>query len=237
MVTVNHASSLPTVLLFDIDGTLVLTGGAGRRAMNRAFTDACGHANGLEQVSFAGMTDPGILRAGIEAIGQVPTQALFAAILDAYLRYLAEELPKAEGYVILPGAKETVERAGHHAHVAVGLGTGNVEAGARLKLRHGGLDDYFAFGGFGCDHEDRAEVLRAGAERGAARLGTTRDRCRVVVIGDTPRDVHAARAIDAECIAVGTGGHDLAEMAALGADLVVDDLRRVEAHAAIFRAG
>ena len=93
-----------------------------------------------------------------------------------------------------------------HGHLALGLGTGNVEAGARAKLARVALDGAFAFGGFGDDHEDRALLVRAGAERGAARLDRPLDACRVVIIGDTPRDVAAARAIGAECLAVATGG-------------------------------
>jgi phosphoglycolate phosphatase-like HAD superfamily hydrolase len=95
------------------------------------------------------------------------------------------------------------------AHAAVGLGTGNVREGARIKLSRAGLFERFSFGGFGCDAEDRAELLRIGAQRGAAQLSLPLSDCRVVVIGDTPKDIAAANAIGAECIAVGTGSFDV----------------------------
>jgi phosphoglycolate phosphatase-like HAD superfamily hydrolase len=101
--------------------------------------------------------------------------------------------------------------------VAIGLGTGNVERGARIKLGRVGASDRFRFGGFGCDAEDRAELIGVGADRGAAMLGAPRSACRVVVIGDTPRDVAAAQANDAECIAVATGHYDVESLTDAGA--------------------
>ncbi|HSO32352.1 MAG TPA: HAD hydrolase-like protein, partial [Labilithrix sp.] len=101
--------------------------------------------------------------------------------------------------------------------IALGLGTGNVKRGAYAKLARGALDAPFAFGGFGCDAEDRTELLRVGAGRGAAALGVPLADCRVVVIGDTPKDVAAARGIGAECIGVGTGGFAPAALRDLGA--------------------
>jgi phosphoglycolate phosphatase-like HAD superfamily hydrolase len=106
----------------------------------------------------------------------------------------------------------------------MGLGTGNLRDGAQLKLARAGIDHHFAFGGFGCDHEDRPTLVRIGAERGAARLGVTLAACRVVVIGDTPHDVAAARALGAESLAVGTGGVAATELVAAGATRVVPDL-------------
>lgn len=111
-----------------------------------------------------------------------------------------------------------------HAHVAIGLGTGNLETGARLKLAHGQLWDRFAFGGYGSDAEDRGALLAEGARRGAERLGLPVARVRVVVIGDTPRDVRAGRAIGASVIAVATGGSPLPVLASHGPELAVATL-------------
>jgi phosphoglycolate phosphatase-like HAD superfamily hydrolase len=126
---------------------------------------------------------------------------------------------------VLPGVPEILARLKERGGCAVGLGTGNIRRGAEIKLARGGLHQHFAFGGFGCDHEDRAELLRIGAERGAARLGRPRAACRVVVSGDTVRDVQAALAIGAACIGVGTGGIALAELLQAGATAVCADLR------------
>jgi phosphoglycolate phosphatase-like HAD superfamily hydrolase len=216
----------PTVLLFDIDGTLILTGGAGRRAMEHAFAETCGSADRGHpplaplaplHFSFAGMTDRAIAREGLRAARREATREAIDALLDAYLARLEHEVERADGYRVMPGVEATLAAVRGLAHVAVGLGTGNVKRGAYTKLARGALGDAFAFGGFGCDAEDRAELLRVGARRGADAIGAPVESCRVVVIGDTPKDVAAALAIGAECVAVGTGGFDPRELAALGA--------------------
>lgn len=222
----------PTVLLFDIDGTLVVTGGAGRRAMEHAFQTLHATAAPVQQFSFAGMTDRAIVRAGLRAAAAADDDDAIEALLALYLERLAEELAATAGFRVLPGAADLVARLVDERGVAVGLGTGNVRAGAYAKLARGGIDGHFAFGGFGCDAEDRTALLRAGAMRGAEALGASFDACRVVVIGDTPRDVAAAKGIGATCIGVGTGGVAPAELVALGAEhgfdtLEGDDVRRV----------
>lgn len=212
----------PIVFLFDIDGTLLLTGGAGRRAMSAAFValhdkaDACGH------FTFAGMTDRAIVREGIRALqaerglASVVSEDSIDALLESYLAELASEIVTSR-YQILPGVVDLLEHLANEPRFAIGLGTGNVRRGAETKLAHGGLWHRFAFGGFGCDAEDRTELLRVGAERGAELLATSLPECRVVVLGDTPKDVAAARGIGASCIGVGTGGYDPAELVRLGA--------------------
>jgi phosphoglycolate phosphatase-like HAD superfamily hydrolase len=123
---------------------------------------------------------------------------------------------------------------GARAGAALGLGTGNIRAGARAKLERVGLFERFAFGGFGDDSENRTELLRVGAERGARALDVSLSECRVVVIGDTPRDVAAAHGIGALCVAVATGGSTAAELVASAADHVFDNLAQPGALAAIF---
>jgi len=214
----------PTVLLFDVDGTLLSAGGAGRRALERAFAQRCGTAAPLQEVRFNGMTDPGIVRAGLEGLGRAVQPVLVAAILEDYLALLGDELRRAPGFQVYPGVSALLDELPAAGHVAVGLGTGNLRQGARQKLAWAGLGGHFRFGGFGCDHEDRAELLRIGASRGAALLGEPLDVCRVVVIGDTPRDMEAARAIGAESLGVGTGGCTLEELGAAGATWTIEDL-------------
>ena len=184
----------PTVLLFDIDRTLIDNGGAGRRAMERG--------------------------------------------LEAYLSRLEQELDRArDEYVVYPGVRELCAALSALEGVALGLGTGNVERGARLKLAPGDLNRFFAFGGFGSDATERADVLRVGARRGADRLGLPVERCRVVVIGDTPRDVAAGLAIGARCVAVATGGYGVEELRASGAHHVFEGLDRSGVREALLGEG
>jgi phosphoglycolate phosphatase-like HAD superfamily hydrolase len=205
----------PTVLLFDIDGTLITTGGAGRRAIERALTEwAARHgwdvARALE-FSFGGMTDRAIVREGLVRSGREVDEPLIDAVIGSYLAVLGEEVAasRPEHYRVHEGMLAALSACELRPHTAVGLGTGNVERGARIKLARVDLDRRFEFGGFGCDAENRAELLRVGAARGAARLGRAVSECRVVIIGDTWRDIAAAKAIGAESLAVATGGESI----------------------------
>jgi phosphoglycolate phosphatase len=208
---------LSIVLLFDIDGTLIATGGAGRRAMVAAFSELYAKDDVFEGISFAGMTDRAIARHGVVAAVGACDDAAIDRALDAYLAHLHRELTNADGYRVLPAVHDVLARVRAEPRVAVGLGTGNVKRGAYAKLAPGELGEHFAFGGFGCDAEDRTEVLRSGARRGAEALGVPLDECRVVVIGDTPKDVAAAKGLGAECVAVGTGGFAPERLVELGA--------------------
>ena len=209
----------PTVLLFDVDGTLVTTGGVGRRALEIAFERSCGRRDACRSFRLDGMTDRAIVRTGMRAIDVEPTEALIDQVLVDYLVVLAEEVAAAPEatYRLHPGMAETVHAAAAHRHVAVGLGTGNIREGARIKLERVGIYERFTFGGFGCDAEDRTALIRRGAERGASLLGAPLEECRVVVIGDTPKDVAAARAIGAESIGVGTGSFSAEQLLGSGA--------------------
>jgi phosphoglycolate phosphatase-like HAD superfamily hydrolase len=209
---------MSTVLLFDIDGTLVSSSGVGRMAIERAFELRHGRSDVLP-ASFAGMTDKAITRDALLALGlRFDTEADLAREVDdtlaAYLRILEQELKGAHGVRIHAGIERALDMAERRTDVALGLGTGNVMEGARLKLECVGLFHRFAFGGFGDDAIDRAEIILAGAKRGAAKLNQPLDRCRVVVVGDTPRDITAAQAIGADSIAVATGVHTPDELRA-----------------------
>jgi phosphoglycolate phosphatase-like HAD superfamily hydrolase len=221
------------VLLFDLDGTLVLTGGAGRRAMEAAFRVVCGASDVLATFSFGGMTDRLIVRTALRGIGHLDDAATVQRILDAYIERLPDEVARSPRYRVLPGVADLVGSLHGANGIALGLGTGNIRAGAMTKLARGGLDGFFAFGGFGCDHEDRALLLQAGAARGAAALGAALEECRVVVIGDTPRDVSAAREMGARCVGVATGGHEPEELLSLGADAAFPDLTHADVRDAL----
>ena len=228
----------PTVLLFDVDGTLVTTGGVGRRALEIAFERSFGRRDACKTFGLDGMTDRAIVRTGMQAIGVEPTEALIDQVLVDYLLVLADEVASAPDatYRVHAGMAETVDRARSRREVAVGLGTGNIREGARIKLERVGIYDRFAFGGFGCDAEDRIALIRRGAERGAALLGVPPEECRMVIIGDTPKDVAAAQAIGAECVGVGTGSFTAEQLLGVGATCAFPDLAAPGAMEAVLGA-
>jgi phosphoglycolate phosphatase-like HAD superfamily hydrolase len=215
----------PTVALFDIDGTLITTGGVGRRAIELAFAERFQSADACSHFRFDGMTDRAIMREGLTAIGREPSDDEIDALISVYVRHLELTVAAApaSSYRVHAGMHEAIA-ACEAAGFAVGLGTGNVREGARLKLQRVHLHARFAFGGFGDDHEERHLLLAAGATRGAERLGVEVKHARVVIIGDSPRDVQAALAIGAECIGVGTGSSTAAKLLSLGATHAFDSL-------------
>src|SRR6266852_8744054 len=215
----------PTVLLFDVDGTLVTTGGAGRRALERAFEHLHSHRDACT-FPLDGMTDRAIVRAGLKAIGLQPDDALIDQVLTGYIQILEEEVAKVDAaqYRLHIGIASALDAAGARPEIAIGLGTGNIKEGARVKLTRVGIYQRFSFGGFGCDHEDRAEILRVGARRGAERLGMLPENCRVVIVGDTPKDVAAATNLGAESLGVATGRFSTSDLKAAGATFAFADL-------------
>lgn len=224
----------PTIALFDIDGTLIVTGGTGRRSVNRAFAQLHGRADACDSFGFDGMTDRLIARSGLEAIGVEATAEAIDAWLAEYLIALEDEVSRADParFRLLPGMQGAIAAA-HEAQMAVGLGTGNVREGARIKLERVGVHHHFRFGGYGSDAEARPDVIRIGAERGAVELGFPLAECRVVVLGDTPRDVHAAASIGAQCIGIATGTYSVEQLRAAGADFVFPDFSEPVALAAL----
>lgn len=215
----------PTVLLFDIDGTLVTTGGVGRRALERAFEHRYGRLDACATFRLDGMTDRAIIRQGLTAIGVEATEAAIDALIPTYLEILQVEVATADlsRYRAHPGMAQAVSEAKARGF-AVGLGTGNLKEGARIKLERVDLYAPFGFGGFGCDSENRTELIRTGARRGAEALGLSLEQCRVVVIGDTPKDVAAAQGIGAESVGVGTGSFSPTQLLEHGATFAFDHL-------------
>lgn len=208
-----------TVLLFDIDGTLVRSGGAGKAAVEAALTACFGVSEIRDSVPYSGRTDPAILGDILALHGIEPSPANIARFSEGYLERLPEQLTKSRGQPC-PGVTDVLPRLEHHV---LGLLTGNVRRGAEAKLRHYGLWDYFPFGGFGdgCTHRD--DVARNALHAVRSHVGDVPGE-RIWVIGDTPLDVQCARAIGAKAVAVATGWHSLDELAATGADLVLESL-------------
>ncbi len=216
------------IALFDIDGTLLRAGGAGRRAVELALSEVLDELDeevSLHAVEFAGRTDPWIVRAALMQYGVAADDDLIHDVLRRYVAHLPGELQRASAFEVLPGVLSLLSELSDRDDVVLGLGTGNTEPAAYAKLARGGLDSFFAFGGFGSDHADRPELLRTALRRGLARTGAKMGDARVVVIGDTPHDVAAAEAIGAHCVAVSTGGYEASTLQAAGAPVVVSDLR------------
>lgn len=212
-----------SLLLFDVDGTLVLTGGAGLRALDRAFEKRYGRRGAGAGLRLHGMTDPVIVHDMYRGnLGFVPDEAETSAFLADYVSFLEEEVASSAAYRLMPGLPEILDALEAAGHV-LGLATGNVRAGARLKLVRGGLWSRFAFGGYGDDSGDRAEMVRIAARR-CPRPFPADD---TWVIGDTPRDVAAARAAGFRVLAVATGGHSLDDLRETGPDLLMATLEGV----------
>jgi phosphoglycolate phosphatase-like HAD superfamily hydrolase len=235
--TVVSDNSRALVLLFDIDGTLITTGGAGRVAIEQTFFTRYGKKDVFKDISFAGMTDPAILRAGFRALGREPIEGEMIEVLETYVQVLEDVVKAADNYRLHTGIEAALARADQEANCAIGLGTGNIREGARVKLERVGIYHRFAFGGFGSDHEERPELIRIGAERGAQALGRPRRECRVVIIGDTPKDVDAARAIGAESIGVATSAYTKDQLLASGASYAFSDLSEPGAIEALLDRG
>jgi phosphoglycolate phosphatase len=210
------------VFLFDIDGTLLSSGGAGRTAMEEALASEFGVAASSAGVPMSGRTDRSITRDLFQMHGVPQTLENWQRYLRAYLRHLPACLSRARGQA-LPGIVALLEHLDTKEHAALGLLTGNFREGARAKLGHYGLFDYFAFGGFGDHHWDRDDVAREALA--GVHQHCNSDVCteRIWVIGDTPLDVRCARAIGAKAVAVATGTHTVEQLAAAKPDLLLAD--------------
>jgi phosphoglycolate phosphatase-like HAD superfamily hydrolase len=193
------------LILFDIDGTLIKTGGAGEKAFAKVCEREFNVPDATRHLHFAGRTDPSIVRDFFEKFGIVATPENFTRFFSAYVIWLEKILGTLDGSV-LPGVRELIAgfQAMSHRPV-IGLLTGNIKQGAQLKLTHYRLWDSFTMGAYGDDHEDRNRVAAIARDRGSEILGTQLRGEEVLVIGDTPRDIQCARAIDAKVLAVATG--------------------------------
>jgi phosphoglycolate phosphatase-like HAD superfamily hydrolase len=223
-----------TVLLFDIDGTLVLTGGAGSRAMTRAFEDLFSVPDAFRTISMPGRTDAWILSDAIAAHGVASTAPELQQFPHVYLTHLVRELalpgPKKG---VMPGVRELLETLSARTDVYLALLTGNYEAAAREKLAYFDLWRYFACGAFGDDAPDRNGLLPRALEKIAASGGPHAAPSDTVVIGDTPLDVACAAAGGARSVGVATGAFTVEQLRDAGADAVFPDLSDT---AAVLRA-
>jgi phosphoglycolate phosphatase-like HAD superfamily hydrolase len=212
-----------TLLLFDIDGTLITSGGAGERALRLGFRERFGIDDDLQNVEIAGRTDSGIARSMLRTHGLAETPENIAAFFDGYLTHLADQLPRAQGR-LLPGILPLLEALRQRADVVLALLTGNLARGAELKLAHYGVWQFFEFGAYADDHYDRNELGPFAQRRALEKHGIEFPPERIFILGDTPHDIACARAIGAKAIAIATGKFTCADLAAHHPDFVFEDL-------------
>jgi phosphoglycolate phosphatase len=216
-------------VLFDIDGTLIHSGGSSDRAWHRAFAELHGVEIDVGAHTGRGVPDPEVGRQAFAvALGRDPRPEEMAKLMARRLRYLGEEVANSPGYRVLDGVEQLLERLIDDGHL-LGLTTGNVEAAAHIKLARAGLNRFFSFGGYGSDSSDRTELTRKALERAAFVAGAPLPATAAISVGDTPRDVAAGHGAGIRVIGVATGEYTVEELTAAGADLAIPSLREFPA--------
>ena len=226
MTVLRDGPGLPTMLvLFDIDGTLLLSGGAGKRALNETFEELFGVAGGFDGIPVAGRTDPLLLDNALARHGMTAAPDLRARFHDRYCDLLAERilepLPRKG---LMPGVGRLLARLDDRADLTSALLTGNFARAARIKLEYFGLWRHFACGAFGDDAASRDELVPVAIDRARRQGIAIGSPAQVVVVGDTPLDIRCARSAGAWSVAVATGSYGTAELGAHGADRVLPDM-------------
>ena len=220
------------LVLFDIDGTILLTAGAGRRAILAAISEQVGHARGLQQVRFDGKTDPQIVTELLEAAGlpgpHRPDRV--EALCSRYIDLLEYELQQpTSNTTLMPGVLPLLDRLEQSEDVVLGLLTGNMARGAALKLRSGGLDpERFQVGAYGSDAAQRTELPPIAAQRAAQYFGRVPSGAEVVIIGDTPADIACGACIGARAVGVATGAYSVADLMTCAPHAVFENLTNTD---------
>jgi phosphoglycolate phosphatase-like HAD superfamily hydrolase len=210
------------LLLFDIDGTLIDSGGAGTRSLDLALRELFSIDNAFQGISMAGKTDTMIIKEGLTKHG-LPVDENINSVINAYLKHLRREILNDIKHV-KPGMHEILQNLRYRRDLGIGLLTGNLEEGARIKLDPFKLNHYFPSGAFGSDDEDRNNLLPIAVKRFEELLQKAIEISECIIVGDTPRDVECAHIYGAICFAVATGPYTVADLIEAGADYVVRDL-------------
>jgi phosphoglycolate phosphatase-like HAD superfamily hydrolase len=220
------------LLLFDLDATLVLTGGSGLIALNRSFQKLFSIENAMSGVAPHGKTDPAIIREIFAARFDRydVDDALIASVLELYMNLLHEEVEQSASYRVLPGIDDILLKMSARKEVLLGLATGNVEPGARIKLRRGNLNRYFPFGGYGSDSAIRSELVARAALRAHQAHRQEIEAEKTFVIGDTPLDIAAGRQAGFRTVGVATGQFSVEQLQQCGADIVIPDFESGRDH-------
>ncbi len=213
-------------VLFDIDGTLIDTGGAGAASWRLAFDELYGIQADIGRFTDAGMTDPDVGRLTFEAVlDRKPERKEFARLLERRLHYLQQTVAESPGYRILPGAERLLLRLIEDGHL-LGLVTGNLEAAAHIKLHRAHLNRFFSFGGYGSDASDRGELTRIALRRAAFVFGEEVAAEHAIAVGDTPLDVAGAHAAGIACVGVGSHNYTADQLREAGADYAISSLEQ-----------
>jgi phosphoglycolate phosphatase len=211
-------------VLFDIDGTLLVTGGAGGVAWQRGFDQLYGVEADIAEHTDAGMTDPEIAAIVFrEVLGREGSVEERAKAIGCYLKHLPDAVAESSGYRVMPGVEELLDRL-IDAGVLLGLVTGNIEAAAHIKLARAHLNRFFSFGGYGSDSADRTEVTKAALSRGELVSGGTLANGACISVGDTPRDVTAGHGAGIKVVGVATGSYSADQLNQAEADWAIADL-------------
>ncbi|MFC1504457.1 HAD family hydrolase [Spirochaetota bacterium] len=215
-----------TYILFDIDGTLIESGGAGKKAMMMSFTECLESAHGLDNFSFAGQVDYRILKHFVSKVyvDPVKTEEVINKIKDRYIEYLSVTLKEAPAYKVYPHAKELLSALDKNEQYELGLMTGNIREGARLKLEHGSIWKYFKWGVFG-DHVEERTVLADNALKEISKREEKIDPGKIYIIGDTPFDIRCGKSIGAATVAYISKKEFLKEIEALNPDHILYDYK------------
>ena len=217
-----------TLILWDIDGTILHSAGAGMRALQLALGDVFGVSGSFEGIDFAGRTDPLIIRQIFSRYGIDASRENFARYIEGYIAVLPGVLGRCDSR-ILPGASELIREMAGHPHVAQGLLTGNLRRGAETKLGFHGLWDYFPIGAFADDSETRNDLGPFALERARSHWGLDFQGESVWIVGDTPHDIACARAFGGRVLAVATGKSPASDLARYNPDAVLESLADTQA--------
>jgi phosphoglycolate phosphatase len=211
-------------ILFDIDGTLITTGGAGAASWKLAFDELYGIPADIGEFTDAGLTDPDVGRKTFEGVlKREPERKEFTRLLERRLHYLHTTVEESDGYKVLPGVEELLPKLIEDGYL-LGLVTGNVEAAAHVKLHRARLNRFFSFGGYGSDASDRGELTKIALKRGSLVYGEEVTAAQALVVGDTPHDVEGAHAAGIECVGVGAYHFTADQLREAGADYAIDSL-------------
>ncbi|MBA3806887.1 MAG: HAD family hydrolase [Solirubrobacterales bacterium] len=220
----DHRADERIAVLFDIDGTLLITGGAGAASWRLAFDELYGIPADIGEFTDTGMTDPDVGRKTFQAVlHREPERKEFTRLLERRLHYLHQTVAESEDYRVLAGVEELLPKLIEDGYL-LGLVTGNLEAAAHIKLHRAGLNRFFSFGGYGSDSTDRGELTRIALKRATMVYGEPVMPEQAIVVGDTPHDVQGAHAAGIKCVGVASHHFNVQELRDAGADYAIDSL-------------